>query len=100
MNPREQVQMRAGAAGRSSPPAVRQPVARGCTASGSNPYSPECVEVEFYELRLDGVLRRSLRHLPLYSIRASDLYSIRASNKSRIGAMRCPCFGEYGAIVT
>src|SRR5215207_3661883 len=43
-----------------------------------------------------GVLRSSLSHLPLYSmrasnlhsIRASNLHSIRASNKSRIGAIR------------
>src|SRR5215208_415400 len=32
--------------------------------SDSCPYSPECVEVEFPEVRIHGVLRSSLSHLP------------------------------------
>jgi hypothetical protein len=59
MNPRQQVEMRAGAAGGVHRQPCGQSVARGCTASGSNLYSPECVEEEFCELRQDGVLRSS-----------------------------------------
>jgi hypothetical protein len=37
-----------------------------CTRPTDEPYSPECVEEEFSELRVDGGLRSS--GLPLYSV--------------------------------
>src|SRR5215212_1261966 len=85
--------------GRCTAPSARLQIERAGILGSDSPSFPdsqECVEGNFLELRNNGVLRSSLSHLPLYSIRASNLYSIRANNlysirannKSPIGAIR------------
>jgi hypothetical protein len=75
----------------------KAPLAHLVGGSGRSEASPTAILQDTHSLvgkfpevglPIYGVLRSSLSHLPLYSMRASNLYSIRASNKSRIGAIR------------